>query len=317
MIDTRILSLLLCAAAACSSGNHNGGLDGGSADLSQLGSSTDLATSGSCTPSTTYGGGETSMAGAMVTAKIVDETGAPVAGQPVYLCGIDICGSPEMTGADGTVSIQTNLTMKKAAFKFGDAVNYAELAIPLTSATTDFTAAAGGKPLGTGKLSDKTGATLTPGADAISGDVTISVPAGDSVGIDGILYDTPDLQKLRTVKMPLTNEAPVLDPISTGPQPANFVLLYGVAPAETLLCPPAKVTVALPHSTKTPNDFGWQPGDGVEFWVMTVDTGQTYAPYAGWAKISDGVVSSDGGSISTVAGQGFTYLDDFAVRKKP
>ena len=32
-----------------------------------------------------------------VTAKIVDETGAPVVGQPLYICGIDICSNPEMT----------------------------------------------------------------------------------------------------------------------------------------------------------------------------------------------------------------------------
>ena len=38
-----------------------------------------------CGPSMIYGGGETSMTGAMVTAKIVDETGTAVPSQPVYI----------------------------------------------------------------------------------------------------------------------------------------------------------------------------------------------------------------------------------------
>ena len=40
-----------------------------------------------------------------------------------------------------------------------------------------------------------------------------------------------------------------------------------------------------------------------------------YAPYGGWAKASDGVVSDDGKTASTVDGGGFIYLDNFAIRK--
>ena len=57
------------------------------------------------------------------------------------------------------------------------------------------------------------------------------------------------------------------------------------------------------------------PGTQVEFWVTTTDVGQTYAPYAGWAKVSGGAVNDDGQTITST--EGFVYLDTFAVRKAP
>jgi hypothetical protein len=270
-----------------------------------------------CGPRGTYGGGETSQAGASVTANIVDETGAPVVGQPVYITGIDISSAPSMTDSAGHVAIQTNLSMKRPAFKVGDTIAYTELAIPLTAATTDFST--GGQLLAIGKLSNKTGAALTPGTAATSGDVTVAVPAGATVGIDTLIYDTPDSQKLRTVGLPLANSGPVLASAPAGVG-AGFALLYGVAPSETIFCPAAKVTVTLPHTTSaTGNDLGWAAGTAVEFWITTVDVSQTYAPYAGWAKMSDGVVSADGTSVSTADGPqgGFTFLENFAIRKAP
>ncbi len=289
------------AGAAGAPGQSGGGTGGQSA----------------CGPRGTYGGGETSMAGASVTANIVDETGAPVVGQPVYLGGLDLTSAPSTTDSAGHVAIQTNLSMKRPAFKVGDSLSYTELAIPLTAATTDFSA--GGQLLAIGKLSNKAGASLTPGTPATSGDVTVAVPAGGTVGIDTLVYGTPDSQELRTVGLPLANSGPVLASAPAGVG-ADFALLYGVAPSETIFCPAAKVTVALPHTTSaTGNDLGWTAGTAVEFWITTVDTGQTYAPYAGWAKMSDGVVSADGASVSTADGPhgGFTFLENFAIRKAP
>ena len=61
---------------------------------------------------------------------------------------------------------------------------------------------------------------------------------------------------------------------------------------------------------------GWAPGAAVEFWVMTTDVGQTWAPYAGWRRISDGAVGNDGMHAATTDGQGFDFLQTFAVRLK-
>jgi len=321
-----VVAMAGCGTSGSGAGGHTTTATGTSGTSTASGTSTGKGSTGAttssgtggaaCVPSMKYGGGEMTVStGYTVKAKVVDETGAVVPSQPIYICGIDICSDPSKTGADGSAAITTALPMKKAAFKYGDTVAYAEFAIPLTTMANDFTLG-GTAVIGTGKLSDKTGAALTPGTSATSGDVTIAVPTGASVGVDGLVYTTPDSQKLRTVNVPLANMGPVLNGVMAGGAPANFKLLYGVSPAETLICPGAKVTVALPNKVQMPNDFGWAPGAAVEFWIMTVDVGQVYAPYAGWAKASDGTVSPDGASVSTVDGQGFIDLENFAIRLK-
>jgi hypothetical protein len=304
-------------SAATTSSSHSGtGAGSTSSSGVTTGSSSSGGTGGTamtCPPAMKYGGGETPVVGTKtVTAKVVDETGAPVtAGQPVYICGIDKCSPATQTAADGTVTISTTDTMTKPAFKVGDATSYAEIAIPLTGPTLDLTAG-GTKVISTAKLADAAGVALTPGSSATSGDVTLAIPAGASVTIDQLIYSTPALEQFHAVSIPLANEGPWL--AASGH--SDFGLLYGVTPAETLLCPAAQVTVALPHKTTTPNDLGWAANAPVEFWVMTIDTGETYAPYAGWAKISDGTVSADGTKVSTDATGGFIFLQTFAVRLK-
>jgi hypothetical protein len=257
-----------------------------------------------------YGGGETPVVGGSAKATIVDETGAPVVGTSIFICGLDLCSNPGMTQAAGAAFISTTSLMKKPAFKYGDGVSYAEMAIPLAMMSTDFTT--GNMSLATGKLSDKTGMDLTPGTSVVSGDVTIKLDANASVNVLPAFTSS----EFRSVSIPLTNVGPILNPVMVNNMPANFKLLYGVTPAGTDVCPAAKVTVALPHAQMMPNDFGWAAGAMVEFWIMTTDAGQTYAPYAGWAKMSDGTVSADGKSVSTVDGQGFVDIENFAIRLK-
>ncbi len=294
-------------------GGGTGGSGGsGGTTAASSGSSSDGGGS-NCAPGAPFGGGETKVTGQQsVTAKIVDEKGAPIAaGQPVFICGIDLCSNPATTDATGSVTITTSLAMKKPAFKVGDALTYAELAIPLSAATTDFTAG-GTKVLSTAKLSGATGAAFKAGSTVSSGGVSLVLAAATNVEVNQLIYDTDDKQLFRAVSIPLDNDGPWL--ASSGH--TDFSLLYGVSPAGTTFCPAATATVALPHATSTPNDFGWAAGTAVEIWVMTTDVGQTYAPYAGWAKASDATVDADGTSVTTVAGQGLTYLDNFAIRKK-
>lgn len=262
-----------------------------------------------CSSGGPYGGGEPSGAGGTVTATILDQSGSGVVGQPTYICGVNICSPPVATGAGGNVSIATGLTEKKPAFRFGDAINYANFAIPLALATTTHFG-----NITTGKFPNLgTGGALTPGTNPTSGDVTIFLASSAAVGIDTLTYVTADQQKLRTVSIPVAGAAPVLVSCPA----CGFQLLYGVTPVETTICPPAQVSVALPHQTLSPNDLGWVPGAAVEFWVTTNDTGQSYAPYGGWKKISDGTVSADGTSVSTSGSQGFNVLENFALRLKP
>jgi hypothetical protein len=270
---------------------------------------------GSVCPGPGFPGVGTSLTPVSVTAKVVDENGAPVAGQPVYICGTNICSSPGTTGPDGSVVLHNDAGHQTdPAFKFGDTLAYAEMAVSISMPTTDLTAG-GMKLVATGKLSDKPAAALVPGGSATSGDVTVTLAPGTVPGYDGIIYDTADARKLRTVTIPLDNLAQVFAPLMINGMPADFSLVYGVRPAETLLCPAGKITVALPHKNMMPNDLGWAAGTMVEFWIMTTDTLQQYAPYGSWTKESDGVVSADGTTVSTVDGGGFLLLENFAIRK--
>ncbi len=325
MLDTRIPAVLtsalalVIAAFAPGCGSDTGGTGGGSTSTTSASSTSKSSSAVTTTSATTstgsglvctgpgFGGGETLVPGGSVTAKIVDQAGAPVPNQPVFICGIDICSPPGMTGADGSVSIMTNLMMKKPAFKFGDQLAYSELAIPITGTTTTV------GTVGTGKL-PQGGPMLAAGADAQSGGVTISPPAGSTVSVNTLVYDTPAKEGFGAVSLPLAQEAKVLDPVMVSGMSASFKAMYAVTPVGTTFCPAAKVSVALPSDTMQPNNFGWAANAKVEFWVMTTDAAQEYAPYGGWAKISDGTVSADGKTVTTDAQSGFKYLDNFALR---
>jgi hypothetical protein len=339
-----LLSVLLGAAGGCGSGSKppvdaasadaagSAGASGATGTSSTAGTSGSAGTGGAsgasgstdggadgpqtCGAPKIYGGGEAKVSGASVTAAIVDETGAPVVGTPTAICGLDLCSPFKATGLDGKTSITSTLAFTRPALHYGDGIDYALLTVPLATGANDFSA--GGHLLATGKLLDKPGAAMEPGSVASSGDVSVTISAGATVSIDLLTYDTPVNQKLRAVSMPIANLGPVLASAMPGGAAADFALVYGVAPAGTIVCPAVKVTVTLPHKTAAANnDLGWAPGAGVEFWVTTTDVGQAYAPYAGWAKMSDGTVSADGATVSTSAGQGFIYLDTFAIRKAP
>jgi hypothetical protein len=282
--------------AACAS--HGGG--GGGPGPGQT---------GSCLPAATSGGGEAAAVPGTVSGTLVDEAGGPVAGQPVLLCGLDLCSAPGETGPSGAFSVSFGRSEKRPALRIGDGVAYAAFAIPFTGPD----AALG--TLTTAHL-PSTGAALVAGATAVSGDVSVAIPAGASVAIDGLTYGTADERALRTRSIPVGAAAAQLASAKVGGVSAHFGLLVGLAPAATTICPPARVTVALPHGSSSPNDLGWAPGAAVEFWVTGRDVGQAFAPYAGWAWISDGVVSADGRSASTSDGQGLTFLETFAVRLK-
>jgi hypothetical protein len=232
-----------------------------------------------------------------------------VSGQPAYLCGTNICAPPQFTSASGSVTISTSITMTRPGFHVGDGINYPIVGMQLTpNATTHLgTLQSGAFPaLGSGSP-------LTPGSVAVSGDVTLSIPPNADIEIDSLAYSTSDEQKFRTVSIPVNAASAPLLPC----QSCGFELLYGVAPTETTICPAAQVTIALPHQTQSPNDFNWPVGAIVEFWTTTFDSGQEYAPYAGWRLISYGHVTADGTSVTSETWGGLNFLNNLAVRLAP
>jgi hypothetical protein len=146
------------------------------------------------------------------------------------------------------------------------------------------------------------GTAFTTGGNAVSGGVTLAIPAGCVVTVDMLNYETADSQLFRAVQIPVSKEMPVIMPSGL-----TIGILIGVAPLETTFCPAVGVTV--------PNTAGWPAGTAVEFYLHGVDTFEEWSVYGGWTKVSDGAVSADGTSVSTT-GAGFPVLETFAVVQK-
>ena len=232
-----------------------------------------------------------------VSATVTDLGGTPIPQLAVQVSGVDLA-FPGTTNANGAVTVSPGHQLHDPAFRFGDALTYAELEIPLTAATTALgTITTAPLPVG--------GTAFVPGGNASSGGVTVGLDAGATVAIDELTYDTADKQKFRAVELPVDKLGPVVTPSGL-----DLALVFGVAPAGTLFCPPAQITV--------PNDGALPANAQVEFFILGGDVAQQWAPYAGWTKISDGQVSADAFSISTADGAGFPILEGvFGVRLKP
>ncbi len=299
------------AISACSSGSSSAtGTGGGGATGSGTnaggGSTTSTSSSGGtggekeCPPGPGYKGGEATLAVGTVTATVVDAvTGKGVVGLDVFICGINICLAAVPTQNDGDVTAPGKGTeLIAAALKYGDGIGFAKFAVPITSATMDFGA------LITAALPAK-GETIEPGKALVSGGVTLTVPEGGTIIHDELLFDTPEKQQFRAVALPLDKAAATVDP------KLGLLAVFGVGPLETVFCPSAAVEFANPDPVQLP------AGTAVEFLVHGESAFQEWAPYSGWAKVSDGVVSADGMKISTVAEGGLPVLTTFGVRKKP
>ena len=300
-----IATLGVCLGAlACSSNPDTAGTGGSSASSTSGATSGSSASSGSAASSSSggpgclgpgYPGTITPLTFMSTDATVLDVNNAPVAGQPVFVCGVDICPFSGMTDATGHAAFNGSKSLDRPAFKFGDALTYARFGVPITTATTML------GMLHTVKL-PAAGAAMAAGKSATSGNVTITLAAGTTLDFN-IMYQTPAEQELRAAAMPVAMAMPLIDPKLT------LAVLYGVAPAETVFCPAAAVTA--------PNDPQWPAGTDVEFYIHSVEVAQDWAPYARWAKVSDGKVSADGMTISTTPGQGLPVLEVFGIQKKP
>ncbi len=300
--------LLPFAALACGGGDTSGSggsgttSTGGSGGTSTGGTTSTSDTGGggsapACPPGPGYGGNEKSLDVGVVTAKLIDQDGNPASGVAVFVCGTDICTSPAKSGGDGAASIPANQTLKAPAFKYGDGLDWAKFAQPVPAGDTAVGTVAALKlpAVGTGDM-------FAVGASAKSNGVTIDVPAGGSVTVDELTYEDPSTQTFRVALLPADAVAPAVDPA------LGLEIVYGAAPMETEFCPAATL-----HA---PNTLGWAAGAAVELFIHGLEVGQEWAPYGGWAKVSDATVSADGKEIVTAEGQGIPLLSTFGFRLK-
>lgn len=315
------LPFIAALAAACSSSpGEPTGTGGGTTTTTASGTTTTGAGGGSGTTTSAAGtgGGDIACKGGdysnptppklligTVSVKVVDLADKPAPDDfSVQVCGTNLCfyGKPGMMGNFSVIGTTTELD--QPVFKFGDARNFAKLAIPVTMATLD---AQGNKAFGTLTTAalPTDGVALAAGKSATSGDVTLAVPAGGAAVIDETVYPELVDQQFRAVTIPVAKATDVL-----ASAPPGIEQLYGVGPLETVFCPAATVTVPNADAVK------WPAGTDVEFWILGLDgASEEWAPYGGWVKVSDGKVSADGKTISTGA-TGLPLLSTFGIRKK-
>lgn len=234
----------------------------------------------------------------LLDALVVDLDGNPLAGVRAQACGINLCLKGQ-TGADGTVTIDIVEQLDRPAFKYGLGL-YAEFAYPLPNEPIHHV----GTQVTATFPDPSTSVPLEPGTDVTSGGVTLKLPAEmNEIAIDPFDFDTDALRGFRAVRIPIDKAPAAVDPTY------GFELLYALTPVGTELCPRATLSV--------PNDLGWPPATAVEVFLHGVDVVQKWAPYGGWAKVSDGHVSDDGRVVTTDPDEGIPVLSVIAIRRNP
>lgn len=243
--------------------------------------------------------------------RLVRLDGQPPARTLALLCGLDLCvyGATDDEGdivlCDGSSSqvctngIGSTEPIKRPALKYGDGLSYVKLAQLLSTETNTY-------DLGAIAIAElppfDAGEPLAAGAEATSAGVTVTVGDGGAIEIDLLTYVTDAEQRFRAVAIPIADAPPAVDP------ELGFEIVIGTAPGETHFCPEAALQV--------PNSAGWAPDSAVEIWLHGTDPSQDWAPYGGWAKISDARVTSDGTAVVSVAGGGIPVLGVFGLRKR-
>lgn len=236
-----------------------------------------------------------------VSATVVDENGTPVPDMLAQACGVNVCVNG-VTNGSGVVVIDTNSQEVKPAFKYGDGKTHAKFALLLggdspvsvdlgQQRTVAFDPPASGAELSPGKVASSRGVDLLMAADS------------NPVKPDPFDFDTPDLRKFRAVEVSTQNAPAAID------RSLGFGILFALTPSGTELCPPAKLTI--------PNTAGYPAGSAVEVYLHGIDVAEDWAPYGGWAKVSDGTVAADGITISTAEGGGLPALSVIGVRPAP
>lgn len=298
------LALATVALAACGDSSTGSGGAGGNATTSTgTGSSSSKASTSTATGTGTGGGascdepvgagsaalnvGVTSIQGS-----VVDTAGAAASTVPVQVCGKNKClyGT---TSASGSVTVTNDgSNLDRPLFKVGDGLTTARSAYPITTPTATVMATVQ-------SMTDSAKA-FTAGTTLTAANASLEIAAGGTAGF-AIEFGDPAMQTFRAGEVPT---AKIAD-IATG---QTFVGLWGFGPIETVLCPPAKLTVK--------NDTGLAANAAVEFYLQELNTGEGFGTYGDWVKVADGAVSADGATISTNAGSGIPELGLIGIKAK-
>jgi len=213
------------------------------------------------------------------------------------VCGLNQC-FVDATGENGTVDVTPHANLLRPAFKYGDGLDFAELAVPLSGPAVQNLGALIALPLP--PFSE--GAAFPGSGSVTNGDVTLHLEAGTATSHDLLTYADSSQLTLRSTQIPIAESELALDP-SFG-----FELAYAVAPLGTKFCPAARLSLK--------NSLAWASGTLVLVFVQGLDVNEKWAPYGSWVQVAEAVVSSDGSRIETTQG-GIPILSSIAVRRKP
>ncbi|HEY4107251.1 MAG TPA: hypothetical protein VGM44_25310 [Polyangiaceae bacterium] len=268
--------------SASTAGSSNAG-------SSNAGTAPSCAAPGYPSDSTEYGIQE-------VVATLNAPNGAPVPNLLVQVCGINVCFNG-MTNASGKTQVAPDMSLAAPAFKYGDGLGYAKLAIPLSSEATQDLGTLVALPL----PSYADGAAFPASGEVTSGDVTLILQSGGSVTHDLLTYTDASELTFRSVQIPLAQSTGALDP-SFG-----FELGYALAPVSSVFCPAAGLRVK--------NTLGWAANSAVEVFVQGLEVDDKWAPYGNFVKVADAAVNADASAIEIASG-GIPILSAIALRRK-
>jgi hypothetical protein len=233
-----------------------------------------------------------------VRAQLLDLEGNAAIELP-QVCGIDVCVIIEDTDASGNVTSTPAQSFDRPAFKNGLGLRYAKFAFLLPNQPDHDLGAV--RTVGLPDFAE--GAELVAGTEVSSGPVTLGFAADAKFEIDVLTYGKDSERTFRAAQVPIA-QAPRAVDASLG-----LELLFALSPVDTVICPPARLGVT--------NSGGWPAATQVEFFVHGVSIDEHWAPYGGWAKVSDGAVTSDGARITTAESGGIPVLGVIGVRRKP
>ncbi len=239
-----------------------------------------------------------------ITVQYIDQDGAAAANVQTTICGTNICSTPENSDAGGEVTVDASEIdmFNHPRFNSGhNAFDYAKLSGFIPSATHDF---------GTVRVirmpGFDEGVAMAAGSAATQGGVTLTIEAGADIAHSLVDYPEENQRRLRGAVVDITGwtaaEMPQVD------QGLGIELLVVAMPLGTHICPGAEM------SFDNLND--WPAGTEVDIYINGAKTFKHYAPYGGWAKVSEGVVSADANTVVTKEGMGIESLGTFGIVPK-
>jgi hypothetical protein len=214
-----------------------------------------------------------------VTGLVVDELGEPTSAGLVQVCGKDLCINARVT-SNGALAEDVGQLMEAPACKVGDGLDWAKLAFPISGGDSEL------GTLTTARLPALgDGEPLVAGRAIGSGGVTLELAETACIEVDTLTYVSEAEQTFRAVALPDAALSQLGD---------DFVAGFALAPVETHIWPAPAL--------KLENTAGLPPGSEVTLFMQGLDVLEEFAPYGGFQRLGDGVVSADGSTLEFAEG---------------